>query len=116
MDSTQTWKGIDDFKGVVNGWADKMGVAPRRIQVQAMRRKWASCSSEGTISFSSELLAKDREFGEAVIVHELLHLRIPNHGRLFKSLFRAYLPDIDPETLGLGHCGATRTGVAIDVT
>ena len=26
-------------------------------------------------------------------VHELLHLRVPNHGRLFKSLMSAYLPE-----------------------
>jgi hypothetical protein len=28
-----------------------------------------------------------------VIVHELLHLLVPNHGKLFKSLMTAYLPD-----------------------
>jgi predicted metal-dependent hydrolase len=28
-----------------------------------------------------------------VIVHELLHLLVPNHGKLFKSLMNAYLPD-----------------------
>ena len=26
-------------------------------------------------------------------VHELLHLKVPNHGKLFKSLLRAYLPN-----------------------
>jgi len=26
------------------------------------------------------------------VVHELLHLRVPNHGRLFKSLMTAYVP------------------------
>ena len=26
-----------------------------------------------------------------VIVHELLHLKVPNHGRLFRALLRAYL-------------------------
>jgi predicted metal-dependent hydrolase len=38
------------------------------------------------------LLARGREFGEAVIVHELIHLKIRNHGRLFRSLLRAYVP------------------------
>jgi predicted metal-dependent hydrolase len=31
-------------------------------------------------------------FQDYVIVHELLHLRVPNHGKLFKSLLTAYLP------------------------
>jgi hypothetical protein len=28
-----------------------------------------------------------------LIIHELLHLQVPNHGKLFKSLLRAYVPD-----------------------
>jgi predicted metal-dependent hydrolase len=28
-----------------------------------------------------------------VIVHELLHLKVPNHGKIFKALLRAYLAD-----------------------
>jgi predicted metal-dependent hydrolase len=57
-----------------------------------MKNKWASCSTRGLVSFSTELLEEDQKFGEYVIVHELLHLKIPNHGKLFKSLLRAYLP------------------------
>lgn len=56
-----------------------------------MRRKWASCSPAGVVTFSSDLLMEDRAFGEAVIVHELLHLKIRNHGRLFQSLVKSFL-------------------------
>jgi len=34
-----------------------------------------------------------REFCDYVIVHELLHMKVPNHGKLFKSLMFAFLPD-----------------------
>jgi hypothetical protein len=34
-------------------------------------------------------------FREYVIVHELLHLKVPNHGKLFKSLLRAYIPNYE---------------------
>ncbi|HQU72418.1 MAG TPA: M48 family metallopeptidase, partial [Calditrichia bacterium] len=30
-----------------------------------------------------------------VIVHELLHLKVPNHGKLWKSLMRAHLGDYE---------------------
>jgi predicted metal-dependent hydrolase len=33
----------------------------------------------------------EKDLGEYVIVHELLHLNVPNHGKLWKSLMRAYL-------------------------
>jgi predicted metal-dependent hydrolase len=61
-----------------------------------MRHKWASCSTAGTVSFSLDLLTQPPAFREYVIVHELLHLKVPNHGKLFKTLIRAYLPDYEP--------------------
>jgi predicted metal-dependent hydrolase len=39
------------------------------------------------------LLDEQAAFREVVIVHELLHLLVPNHGKLFESLMNAYLPD-----------------------
>lgn len=66
-------------------------VTPRQICLQAMRRKWASCSTKGTVSFSRELLRQPWKFRDEVIVHELVHLRVPNHGRLFKRLVAAIL-------------------------
>ena len=57
-----------------------------------MSRKWASCSSHRCVCFAEMLLEQPFAFQEYVIVHELLHLRVPNHGKLFKSLLSAYLP------------------------
>lgn len=53
----------------------------------------ASCSTAGNLTFNVELLSFDREIGDYVIVHELLHFFVPNHGKLWKSLRRAYLGD-----------------------
>jgi len=80
------------FKTEVARWASRIGVQPRRIQIQRMSTKWASCSSAGRLCFSRDLLRKDAAFQQVVIVHELLHLSIPNHGKLFKSLLTAYVP------------------------
>jgi predicted metal-dependent hydrolase len=38
------------------------------------------------------LLTEPADFREYVIVHELLDLQVPNHGKLFKSLLSAFLP------------------------
>ena len=69
-----------------------MKVEPKQIQVRRMSQKWASCSSDRYVCFSEALLQKPLVFQDYVIVHELLHLRVPNHGKLFKSLLSAYLP------------------------
>ena len=83
----------ESFKAEVREWARRLNVQPAQIRIQKMTRKWASCSPGKWITFSSNLLSEPRGFQEYVIVHELLHLRIPNHGKLFKSLMSAYLPD-----------------------
>jgi predicted metal-dependent hydrolase len=83
------------FKSLVTLWAERIRVRPRQVRIQRMRRKWASCSTRGTVSFSTEVLAQPAAFREYVIVHELLHLQVPNHGKLFKTLLRAYSPDYE---------------------
>lgn len=73
-------------------WAVKLKVNPRAIRVQEMRRKWGSCSSVGTVTLAIDLLDQDYRFQDYVIVHELLHLRFRNHGRLFKAMLSAHVP------------------------
>jgi len=86
---------VPAFKSQVAQWAQRIRVKPRQVRFQKMGRKWASCSTRGTVSFSTELLSQPPDFREYVIVHELLHLKVPNHGKLFKCLLRAYLPNLD---------------------
>ena len=83
----------DKFKAEVIKWAEKISVNPSQIRVQKMTKKWASCSTKGCICFSTDLLKEPQAFQDYVIVHELLHLQTPNHGKLFKSMLNAYLPN-----------------------
>jgi len=73
-------------------WALKLRVNPKVIRIQAMRYKWGSCSASGTITLAQDLADQDQRFQDFVIIHELLHLRVPRHGRLFSTLMTAYVP------------------------
>ncbi len=81
----------DGLKAEVKAWAERIGVEPREIHIRSMRRKWASCSTAGRVSFNDDLLSESEEFRKKVIVHELLHIKVPNHGKLFKALLKAHL-------------------------
>jgi predicted metal-dependent hydrolase len=98
------WRNAKEFKDFAWAWAEKIQVKPARIQVQRMTQKWASCSPRGVVTFSTDLLGEDRAFGEAVIVHELIHLKVPNHGPVFRSLLKAYLPQGDSRVLDRLSC------------
>jgi len=79
------------LKAEVRVWADRVGVEAKEIHVRPMKRKWASCSSKGRLTFATDLLQQPTKFRSEVIVHELVHLKVPNHGPLFRSLMKAYL-------------------------
>lgn len=80
------------LKRRVSKWAIQLKLNPRTIRVQRMTRKWGSCSTSGIITLAKDLCDQDKKFQDFVIVHELLHLRVPNHGRLFKALMTNYVP------------------------
>ena len=90
-------------------WARRLNVRPRLVRVRRMTRKWGSCSTSGVLTLAADLIEQEPGFQDFVIAHELLHLRVPNHGRLFKALMTAYVsnwktyevarrhpPEIDP--------------------
>jgi predicted metal-dependent hydrolase len=76
----------------VDYWSERLKAAPRIVRIRRMTRKWGSCSTNGVITLADDLASEEREFQDYVIVHELLHLRLPNHGRLFKALMTAHVP------------------------
>jgi len=81
----------EEFKEEVIRWAKKIGVEPKEIQLRKMKRKWASCSSRGRLTFDYALLKEPQEKRNQIIVHELLHLKYPNHGKMFTLLLNTYL-------------------------
>ena len=87
------WKDAQAFKDAVQEWSDRIKVQVKQIQLRPMKRKWASISTTGRLTLNTELLDLPKELGEFAIVHELVHLLVPNHGKLFKCFMSAYLPD-----------------------
>jgi len=88
-----TWRDKQEFKARVLEWAVKLDVNVGSLAVRPMSAKWASCSTSGNLNFNAELLRMDKKLGDYVIVHELLHFSVPNHGKLWKSLMAVHLGD-----------------------
>lgn len=78
------------FKRSVHEWAETCGVEVKEIHLRRMKTKWASCSSRGRLTFDRAILRRPNEERNRIIVHELHHLRYPNHGKMFKTLLKAY--------------------------
>jgi len=85
----------DQFKERVRGWADRLEARVTSITMRPMKTKWASYSTTGRLTFDAFLPELEEELQDYVIVHELLHSRVPNHGKLWKSLMRVHLGDYE---------------------
>ena len=73
--------------------AARLGVSYRRVVVRDQRTRWGSCSSRGTLSFNWRLALAPADVLDYVVVHELCHLREPNHSRRFWRAVERARPD-----------------------
>lgn len=92
-----------ELKRRVLQWSVTLHINPHAIRIQKMKNKWGSCSTGGTITLAEDLINQEESFQNYVIVHELLHLRVPAHGRLFKALMSIHVPGwqkMDEKRLG----------------
>ena len=83
----------DELRDRVDMWAERLGVQVRRVQIRAMRTKWASCSSNGTLTLNADVLGLPLDLVDYVLCHDLLHLRVPDHGKGFRVMMGCYVPD-----------------------
>lgn len=75
--------------------AAAMAVAPGRITIRAQTSRWGSASRDGSLSFNWRLLLAPPYVLDAVVVHELAHLRERGHGPGFWALARGHAPRTD---------------------
>ncbi|MCP4605670.1 MAG: M48 family metallopeptidase [Proteobacteria bacterium] len=85
----------DQFKERVRSWADRLEARVISITMRPMKTKWASYSTRGRLTFDAFLPELSEELQDYVIVHELLHFKVPNHGKLWKSFMHAHLGDYE---------------------
>jgi predicted metal-dependent hydrolase len=72
--------------------AERLGVAYDRIRIGDQRTLWGSCSPRGTLSFNWRLVLTPFDVLDYVVVHELCHLRVPNHSPRFWALVERRRP------------------------
>lgn len=77
----------------VRFFADKMHVKYGTITIRNQRTKWGSCSGKGNLNFNCLLMLAPPEVIDAVIVHELCHLKEMNHSKQFYNEILKVYPD-----------------------
>jgi hypothetical protein len=66
---------------------------PPPVSIRQMSRQWGSCSPHGRIALNLGLVRVPTECIDYVLLHELCHLKVHNHGRAFYRLLDMHQPD-----------------------
>jgi len=81
------------FAARISELAPRLKVQPKVLRISSARTRWGSCSTRGTISLSWRLIMAPTHIIDYVIIHELIHLRHPNHSAQFWAAVETHYPD-----------------------
>lgn len=73
----------------------RCGVLVKSIRVTSAQRRWGSCSSRGSLNFSYRLVQAPPLVQRYLAVHEVAHLRHPNHSRDFWDFVETIMPEYE---------------------
>ena len=97
----------EHFHERVAHFAPQVGRMPQKIAIRAARTRWGSCSARGTLCFNWRLMLLPAALADYVVVHELCHLKVPNHSPRFWAEVARLLPNW-PEYRSALHAVARR--------
>ena len=63
----------------------------RKVSIRNQKTRWGSCSGKNNISLNINLARLPAELSDYVILHELLHTKIKNHGKEFWAELDRYI-------------------------
>lgn len=83
-----------EFEKFIKKYEDVLGVKVNKTKIKSMKTRWGSCNTvKSYINLNIELIRRPIEFMEYVVLHELCHIKHPNHSREFWDYVRQNMPD-----------------------
>jgi predicted metal-dependent hydrolase len=76
-------------------YAPLIGVQVSAIRLSNAKTRWGTCHPDGRIHLNWKLIQMPPDLIDYVVVHELAHLREPNHSRRFWHWVANVLPDYE---------------------
>ena len=82
------------FLQFMEKWLEILDENVEKMAIKPMKTRWGSCNYvKRYINLNTELIKRTPFEIEYVILHELTHLKYPNHGRGFYNYIERYMPN-----------------------
>lgn len=76
----ESQKYLPDRVGVLS---EKHGFKITGLKIRRMKTRWGSCTARNSINLNSWLVMLPEHLSDYVILHELVHTRVPDHSKRF---------------------------------
>lgn len=84
------------FNEIVQKYVKTLNLSLDKVGIRDMRTRWGSCNYEKRkINLNTKLIEKSKYCIEYVVLHELAHLKYPNHGKRFYNYLLTHMPDYE---------------------
>ena len=90
----------------LDGSTRRAGTHYTRLTIRSQRTRWASCSSNGAMSFNWRLLLAPEPILDYVVEHEVAHLEVLDHSPRFWRLLGSRCPEYREHERWLKRHGA----------
>ena len=77
----------------LEAYADQLGARLPKVSVREQKRRWGSCSEDGSIRMNARLIAFQEPLIDYVCAHEACHLKVMDHSKRFYALLDQIMPD-----------------------
>ncbi|MCL6525220.1 MAG: M48 family metallopeptidase [Thermoflavifilum sp.] len=86
-------KAREIITGRVRVISEELNLSYNRIFIKNQKTRWGSCSGLKNLNFNWRLVMAPLPVIDYIVLHELLHLKEPNHSTRFWSLVEKYCPE-----------------------
>jgi len=100
-------RGEEKIQERLDLYCPKMELYPTKIVIKEQKRLWGSCTKKGTVNINWQIIMAPLHIVDYLIVHELAHLKHPNHSRDFWQTVQSVLPDYQQRREWLRKYGPT---------
>lgn len=77
----------------LEAYAEQLGARRPKVSVREQKRRWGSCSEDGSIRMNARLIGFDESLIDYVCAHEACHLKVMDHSKRFYALLDQIMPD-----------------------
>ncbi|WP_342421458.1 SprT family zinc-dependent metalloprotease [Paenibacillus sp. FSL E2-0178] len=79
----------------IRRYSKLMGLTPTSLLLKDQEKRWGSCTQKGELLINWRIMMAPLRIVDYVVVHEMAHLKIPDHSEAFWSFIRSVIPDYE---------------------